>query len=214
MEPTKNLSESLLSFQGLNLPIRKGSTASTGGRSYTYANLADILNTVRGPLTERGLLLSQTIVRNGEWTEVVSELVHCSTGEKVTSSIPLAIDPDPKTLGSRITYYRRYQILILLGLCPDAEDDDGGTASDASRPRWGDKPGERESYRQKRDDRQQQQPRRNDDRRDDRSDDQPAGRDEPSGPDCPTCGESMRRSKFRDKQTGEYGHYCPNWKNH
>jgi len=57
-------------------------------------------------------------------------LMH-SSGQYIDSKISLqAKDQSPQSIGSAITYARRYQLTSMLGIAPAADDDDGQAAQD------------------------------------------------------------------------------------
>ncbi|WP_172437571.1 ERF family protein [Acidithiobacillus marinus] len=101
-----------------------------------YATLDSLLNAVRGPLLESGILLMQPPVDTGERTEnpsatVKTQLIHAESGEslEILTTIPLT-EQNPQGYGSAVTYARRYALMGLLGIAP--EDDDGNAASGGS----------------------------------------------------------------------------------
>ncbi|MBU2738707.1 ERF family protein [Acidithiobacillus concretivorus] len=98
-----------------------------------YATLDSVLDAVRQPLLDAGILLMQPPVDTGERLEkpcatVKTTLIHAESGEsmEVVTSIPLAKN-DAQGYGSAVTYARRYALMGLLGIAP--EDDDGNAAS-------------------------------------------------------------------------------------
>lgn len=96
--------------------------------SYQYADLADVLDHVRGPLTENGLAIIQ-IVTPGM---LITRLVH-ESGQSFESNYPLPQTAiDPQSMGSAITYARRYSICPLLGIAGET-DDDAKEATDAEQ---------------------------------------------------------------------------------
>jgi hypothetical protein len=94
-----------------------------GGRhSYCYADLADVLDHVRGPLTKNGLAVIQ-IVTPGV---LITRLVH-ESGQMFESTYPLpTVAVDPQSMGSAITYARRYSLCPLLGIAGETDDDAKG----------------------------------------------------------------------------------------
>jgi hypothetical protein len=89
-----------------------------GGR-YLYADLADVLDHVRGPLSENGLAIVQ-IVQPGV---LVTRLIH-ESGQYVESHYPLpAGQLPPQEMGSAITYARRYSLCPMLGISGETDDD-------------------------------------------------------------------------------------------
>lgn len=93
----------------------------------TYADLASVWDAVRGPLTRNGLAVIQT-TEIGEQVELVTTLAHKS-GEWVRGSCPIfAKALDPQSVGSAITYARRYGLASIVGV---AQIDDDGNAAQA-----------------------------------------------------------------------------------
>lgn len=98
----------------------------TGGTyTYTYATLEKILDTVRPILAECGF----SMVSVASDLNLTTILSHAS-GDSISATLPLHATSDPKALGSEISYLRRYQAVMILGLVTEGEDDDGGAASD------------------------------------------------------------------------------------
>ena len=105
------------------------STRGGGKYSFRYATLDKILDMARPVLSAEGLVLFQPITTNDKGGLVlVTKLLHRS-GEWMETTIPLpAPGADPQSLGSAITYLRRYAVTSLLGIASD-EDDDGNRAA-------------------------------------------------------------------------------------
>jgi len=95
-----------------------------GGR-YKYADLADVLDHVRVPLTENGLCLVQMVMPG----VLVTRLMHAS-GQYIESQYPLPTERmTPQDMGSYITYARRYAVCPILGIAGETDDDGAGAAS-------------------------------------------------------------------------------------
>lgn len=99
--------------------------------SYNYADLAAVMDVVRDPLTDNGLSIVQIPTTDfsaeGCNVSVTSMLLHDS-GEFIESD-PLTLrvaDAMPQTIGSGITYARRYGLTSLI--CVAFETDDDGAA--------------------------------------------------------------------------------------
>lgn len=94
-----------------------------------YADLAEILNAVREPLSKYGLSISQLYDGMGapDKTITVTTLLMHSSGQYIgnTANYPVA-KADIQGVGSAITYARRYSLAAILGL--SQEDDDGNAA--------------------------------------------------------------------------------------
>lgn len=113
--------------------IVKRQTASiptkTGGNySYSYADLPDVLATVKPVLLENGLGVAQSVTAEGGKVKVETRIYH--VGGHTESFGPLELDGagGAQSAGSAITYARRYALTAALGLAPE-DDDDGARAS-------------------------------------------------------------------------------------
>lgn len=100
----------------------------------TYPTLANVLTTVKPILLAHGLTVTQEPASNEFGVGVSTVLMHVSGG--TIDFRPLTMQPadfKPQTVGSTITYCRRYALMSVLGLVGGAEDDDGqkGQGEDA-----------------------------------------------------------------------------------
>jgi hypothetical protein len=97
-----------------------------------YADLAEIINTVRPVLSRHGLAVIQ-MPGYVDGVVTVDTLLTHSSGEWVrgTSGAPLQ-KQDPQGVGSACTYLRRYS---LSALCNIAQEDDDGERSVVRQPR-------------------------------------------------------------------------------
>lgn len=132
------LAAAFVAAQAELVDVARGRTASvetrTGGSySYSYADLADVLTTVRPVLAAHQLAVVQPVQIHDGMVEVTTVLVHAS-GQLVEFG-PIAFDAGatPQAAGSATTYARRYGLLAALGLA--TEDDDGAAASTTPRAR-------------------------------------------------------------------------------
>lgn len=93
----------------------------------TYANLAAVWDACREPLSKNGLAVIQTTSNdNGNIITVITTLVH-SSGQWISGRLSLQpVKVDPQSIGSAITYARRYALSAIVGVSP--EDDDGESA--------------------------------------------------------------------------------------
>jgi hypothetical protein len=101
---------------------------------FDYISLDGILETVRPLLAKHGLAIMQDTCSNGDVIMVKTFLVHTS-GEFVETSMLTMIPTrarDPQSMGSCITYAKRYQLSALIGVC-ESVDDDGNQASQKSQ---------------------------------------------------------------------------------
>ena len=91
-----------------------------------YADLAEILNTVRPVLSRHGLAVSQHPSYSDGMVHVETIMLHKS-GEWMSSTISTPVQKqDPQGVGSACTYARRYSLAAIVGL--SQEDDDGHAA--------------------------------------------------------------------------------------
>jgi len=95
-----------------------------------YSTLASVWDACRIPLTDNGLAVVQTATFIPEHPEIVAietTLSHVS-GEFVTGiMVARPTKPDPQSVGSCVTYLRRYSLAAICGISP--EDDDGNAAT-------------------------------------------------------------------------------------
>jgi hypothetical protein len=91
-----------------------------------YADLSSVWDACRDSLSENGLSVIQLPQTKEEGLFLTSILGH-SSGQWIKSEllIPLSKN-DPQTIGSALTYFRRYSLSALVGVAP--EDDDGEKA--------------------------------------------------------------------------------------
>ena len=117
------IAAALAAAQGeLSNPV-KNKTANAGKFSYSYADLATILDHVRPVLAKYGLSPVQLVTVQGEKNVLVTRLIHAS-GQFFESTYPLPRQAGSQEMGSCITYARRYSLAAILGIA--AEDDDDG----------------------------------------------------------------------------------------
>lgn len=100
----------------------------------SYADLNEVIDTISEPLETNGLLWLQQIDMEQGQPVLMTTLFHVESGESLTSAAPIPCkDPgNPQSLGSSVTYVRRYSLVTFFGL--SAEDDDGNAGRTDSRP--------------------------------------------------------------------------------
>ena len=98
-----------------------------------YATLTSLWESARAALTANGLAVTQaTDFDNDGKVVLVTTLMH-SSGEWIGSVYPVdPVDRKPQSLGSAITYARRYAFGALVGLSSD-DDDDGNAGNGAQQ---------------------------------------------------------------------------------
>jgi hypothetical protein len=106
----------------------KVQTRTGNNYGYNYADLATVLEVVRGPLAKHGIALMQPIQAEGNQVTVTTLLIHESEQWMSAELVMTASDGTPQSIGSATTYGRRYGLTALLGIAAE-EDDDGSQAS-------------------------------------------------------------------------------------
>jgi hypothetical protein len=139
MTETAGLLAAMLAVQGEAPTLPKDRTVEvptkTGGKyTYSYTPLDTIVEKV-GPLLHKNGLVWST---KPSWREDVGptlkyKLAHAPSGECEEGEMPLMLaDQDAQSMGSAITYMRRYAFTAVLNLVADA-DDDGALATAGGR---------------------------------------------------------------------------------
>lgn len=125
-----NLAAALNKFQSIAPTISKRKKAKIPTKSgssyeYKYADLADIWDAIRKPLTDCGLSVVQVPTTLTGEHALKTILLH-ESGDRLqeTMRVPADRDASPQNLGSAITYSKRYMLSAMLGLV--TEDDDDG----------------------------------------------------------------------------------------
>lgn len=139
-EAPSNLGTALAAFQA-NLPsVGKGQTArvtsTKGNYTYDYADLTDVSAAVLPALAKVGLawITAPDTEPDGiiflHWT-----LIHGASGEKIAGRVPVGRSGDQwQTLGSAITYARRYCLVAATGVAPGGDDNDGADTRAGASP--------------------------------------------------------------------------------
>lgn len=120
----------MLDFQKQIISIKKTKTNSFFKSNYFDIN--DLLEAVRPPLSEAGIVLVQGLTElNGKLALATTLFNSDDQTQHIGFVCPLPETTDAQKAGSAITYFRRYALQALLGL--EAEDDDGNSASATSK---------------------------------------------------------------------------------
>jgi len=110
--------------------IVKATKGQQGNRTYLYADLPSIVEAVYPVLHKHGLGVRQ--VFDGD--QIKTQLLH-EDGTCVDSVLPCSQDGlNPQDFGKKVTYYRRYAIVAMLGLAPDDDDDAAGVGAPPRQP--------------------------------------------------------------------------------
>jgi len=143
MSDHPNLAAALAAFQAELPAVKKTKTAKVEGKEgrrgyeYSYADLADVSQTVLPLLGKHGLSFSSkpTLDERGQF--VLAYVLRHAGGDFDAGTYPLPTGR-PQDVGSAITYARRYALCSITGLAAE-EDDDGAAAPDVPdvrAPRW------------------------------------------------------------------------------
>lgn len=96
-----------------------------------YATLQACIEGSRDALTKHGLAISQTTSADADSSYLITSLMHTS-GQYIRGIYQLTpVKNDPQSLGSAMTYARRYAYAAIVGLVQD--DDDGEAAQTTYR---------------------------------------------------------------------------------
>jgi len=97
----------------------KSVARNASGYNYKYTDLPHLWDSIDETITKAGF----TIVNTCDGENIVTAAVH-EAGE-ISSKIPLSFAKgnSPQELGSAVTYFRRYNLLMLFNVM--TEDDDG-----------------------------------------------------------------------------------------
>ena len=131
------LAAALAKAQSKLTHVKKDKTArirmKAGGEySYTYADLGSTWDAGRAALTDNGLSVSQLPSFESGWLMLDTILMH-SSGQYISSQMRTRADEiDVKSIGSAITYLRRYAFAAITGLVADEDDD--GSAPNPGKP--------------------------------------------------------------------------------
>lgn len=97
-----------------------------------YADLAEVLNTIRPVFSKHGLSFIQSTAFDGAMVHVHSVLAHASGGLVSSTASCVPAKTDAQGIGAATTYLRRYSAAAMGGIAQ--EDDDGQAAAHNSKP--------------------------------------------------------------------------------
>lgn len=130
-ESIKELATALSKAQSKFTNIFKSNTAkiitkSGASYSYAYADLAELLDMVREPLSANGLSILQFADTVDSKIMITTLLLH-NSGEFIENELKLPVvetgNNAIQAIGSSITYGRRYELSSILGIASDKDDD-------------------------------------------------------------------------------------------
>lgn len=97
-----------------------------------YADLAEVLNTVRPVFAKNGLSIAQSTAFDGSLVSVSTLIAHKSGGLIVSEASCVPGKTDAQGIGAATTYLRRYSLAAMAGIAQ--EDDDGNAAAHNGKP--------------------------------------------------------------------------------
>lgn len=97
-----------------------------------YADLAEVLNTVRPVFSANGLSIVQNPSFDGSLVSVTTALCHESGGYIIAIASCVPMKADAQGVGAAATYLRRYSLAAVTGVAQ--EDDDGQSAINPVKP--------------------------------------------------------------------------------
>lgn len=121
------LAKALAKAQGAIKPAVKG--AENPFFKSSYADLPAIYKACREHLSANDIAVAQSTGFDTDGVFLETILAH-SSGEWICGIYPIRpVKPDPQSMGSAITYARRYSLAAMVGVVAENEDDDGNAAS-------------------------------------------------------------------------------------
>lgn len=141
-EQYNSLADALAAFQTELPTVAKGNTARIPGKdgrtgyTYDYADLKDVSEAILPRLARVGLAWT-TSIDTGDNAGIVLkwELIHGASEQSRSGSVPVGrAGQDWQSLGSSITYARRYTLLAVTGVAPGGDDNDGEGARAGANP--------------------------------------------------------------------------------
>lgn len=97
-----------------------------------YADLAEVLNTVRPTFSKHGLSVIQSTEFDGSLVSVTTTIAHADGGYVTAKASCVPAKTDAQGVGSATTYLRRYSLASCAGIAQ--EDDDGNSAAHNAKP--------------------------------------------------------------------------------
>jgi hypothetical protein len=97
-----------------------------------YADLAEVLNTVRPVFAKHGICIMQSTEFDGARVSVTTALAHVGGGVVASTASCVPAKTDAQGIGAATTYLRRYGLAAMAGVAQ--EDDDGQSAAHSGKP--------------------------------------------------------------------------------
>lgn len=128
----KELATALAKAQG---QLENASKASVNPHFKSkYADLAEVINTIRPVFAEHGLSVMQCPSFDAGIVSVETVLMH-SSGEFIASTVSAPVSKqDAQGVGSAITYCRRYALAAVAGIAQEDDDANGAVGKAPQKP--------------------------------------------------------------------------------
>ncbi len=98
-----------------------------------YANLQAVIECSRPALCNNGLFVTQPIRSNSAGQDCLVTILGHSSGQWISAEMKITpLKTDIQSLGSYITYLRRYCYASIVGVYDGTEDDDGNATQDTA----------------------------------------------------------------------------------
>ena len=125
----KNIYIALAAAQSEMGPLVKGS--NNPHFKSKYADLADLVTAVRGPLNNNGIAFFHCIIRTEAGQDMRTVLMHGESETSIECDVPLIVSKnDMQGMKSATTYAKRVGLESVTGIA--ADDDDGNAAAKAA----------------------------------------------------------------------------------
>ena len=129
IENTPALAKALVGFQKSAPVIERKQTGQAGTRRYKYADISDILTSLRKPLADNGLAVTQKLLGGADGATICRTILWHESGETTSSDLVIPTgETKAQDRGALFTYYRRYALSAELGISTE-EDDDGASVA-------------------------------------------------------------------------------------
>jgi len=137
MTEHKNIYTALCTAQANMGKVTKGSI--NPAFKSRYADLADVVSVVVPALSEQGIAMYHSMIRDDEGMVMRTTLSHGATDTHIHCDVPLIVDRNNmQGMKSATTYAKRIGLESLTGIAPDTDDD--GNAAAAAAPKKAEKP--------------------------------------------------------------------------
>ncbi len=121
------LATALAKAQAEMQPVLKQKKAMAGKYSYSYADLAAVIETATATLAVHGLSISTPFEVDDRGEQLAVMMLMHTSGQRIVSRFAIrTVSDNPQAVGSAVSYARRYMLMSLVNL--PATDDDGQAA--------------------------------------------------------------------------------------